>query len=516
MKILEKEIQSIVDLYKLKNFNKAELEAKKILKTHPKIAFLYNLLGLVMAAQKKNDEALIYYKKGIEIKPDYAMIYNNLGLLYKDLNKYGEAEEYYKKSIKIDNKLLEALNNLGSLYLELSKHDDAIKFFKRSLEINSKFYVGHYNIGVCYKIIGSFDEAKYHLEKTIDLYPQFYSAHRALSQLKKYKINDKHIDILKKLYQELKINKYGKSEIAFSLGKAHEDIKNFAKAFEFYEQGNKLRRSTIDFSIKKENDEFKLIKSIFVNEFIKPKKITKKDEIIPIFILGMPRSGTTLIEQIISSHPKVHAGDELNYFNNLIKKYFYKGASLSKEKVLQCDEKILNSISKQYIDSLKEISNKRFITDKLPINFKWIGFIKMILPNSKIIHCKRNSKDTCISIYKNFFTNPELNYAYHLDELVDFYNLYFDLMNHWKTNFPESIIEVEYERLIKNPNEEIKKLVKLSGLNWNSSCIEFHKNTRPVKTASDTQVRSKIYPTSLNSSLNYEKFTKDSFIKLKG
>ena len=178
--------------------------------------------------------------------------------------------------------------------------------------------------------------------------------------------------------------------------------------------------------------------------------------------------------------------------------------------------KVIKKIGQEYVNKIKEISGKNEkVTDKLPINFKWIGFIKLILPNSKIIHCTRNPKDICISIYKNYFTNAELNYAYDIEELVNFYNLYEDLMKFWKNNLPGFITEIKYEDLIKNPKKEIPKLIKNCNLSWNENCIKFYNNKRAIKTASDVQVRNKIYTSSIDSWKNYERYLKRDFAKLK-
>ena len=164
---------------------------------------------------------------------------------------------------------------------------------------------------------------------------------------------------------------------------------------------------------------------------------------------------------------------------------------------------------------LKTLSNKnQFITDKLPINFIWIGLIKIVLPKSIIIHCLRNPKDNCLSIFKNYFVNPKLNFAYKLDEIVEFYNLYSDLMKHWKNIFPESIHDVKYENLINNPKKNIQSMLKFSNVEWDDRCMKFYQNKRAIKTASDSQARKKIYKTSVNSWKNYKNDMSKYFSKL--
>jgi hypothetical protein len=230
----------------------------------------------------------------------------------------------------------------------------------------------------------------------------------------------------------------------------------------------------------------------------------------------MPRSGTTLVEQIISSHPKVFGGDELYFLPDLIKNNFYMnyGKLLLKQNN-NIKKKDLKLIGQKYINDLMKISNKsEKVTDKLPINFKWIGLIKLILPNSIIIHCVRNSKDNCFSIFKNFFASKNLNFAYNLDEITDFYNLYHDLIRHWKKTLPKFIVDIEYEQIIENPEQQIKNLIEKCNLDWNKNCLKFYENKRLIKTASDIQARKKIYKSSINSWKNYKKNLQNSFQKL--
>ena len=172
-------------------------------------------------------------------------------------------------------------------------------------------------------------------------------------------------------------------------------------------------------------------------------------------------------------------------------------------------------IGREYDAKIKNVSNNsERVTDKLPTNFKWVGLIKLILPNSKIIHCKRNPQDNCLSIFKNHFTSGKVNFAYNLNEIVDFYNLYLDLMNFWNDLLPNFVVNINYEDLINNSEFEIRKLLKSCNLDWSDNCLNFYKNKRPIRTASDVQARSKIYKSSIGLWKNYEKNLKIAFSKL--
>ena len=509
-KNLKKQIQIILNLYNSKNLVKAEILNKKLISVYPKLAYLYNLLGLILTGQQKFDEAINWYKKGLEIKADYAWIYNNLGSIYQSKGFFTKAENYFKRSIELDSKIAEPHNNLGNLNLFLNKHQQAIACFENALNINAEYFISHYNLGITYKSIGKFKEAKKHFKKTIEIKVDFYSAHRALSQITKYTEKDDHFIFLKKVYKDSKIRGEEKSEIAFALGKASEDVKDFKNAFKYFSDGNLFRRKNLVFSIKKEKEEFHKIKNIFNKNLFEKHTQFRNLDTKAIFIVGMPRSGTTLVEQILSSHSNVFGGDELNYLPYLIKKNFPNLYD-----IINVDDKMLNEISKEYVNSLNALSNNSSrVTDKLPINFKWIGFIKLLLPKSKIVHCIRNPKDNCLSIFKTYFATKKLNYAYDLDEISEFYHIYKDLMDYWRTLLPDFVFDIQYEKIINNPEKEIRNLLKECKLFWDNKCLKFYENKRPIKTASDTQARKKIYKSSINAWKNYEIYLKDFFKKI--
>tara|TARA_Y100000590_G_scaffold302684_1_gene341214 strand:+ start:2852 stop:4414 length:1563 start_codon:yes stop_codon:yes gene_type:complete len=519
MQSLQKEIQFLVDLYKAKQLEKAEITANKLIKANPRIALLYNILGLILSDQNKIEEAIKCYEHGLKVNPEFAMIYNNLGSIYKSRSEYSKAEEYYKKAIQYQSNMPEPYNNLGNLYRSTNRYDECETSYKKAIENNPKFYWAFYNLGIHLTNMGNFDEAKNAFNATIKINPKFYPAHRSLSRIKKYKTKeDEHIKLLLKLYNEIKTNNGGNSvDLSFALGKAHEDIKSFEKSFEFYKEGNFLQRQIIKFSISDEKYNFERIKNFFkVDLFNKLKNVGCMDK-SPIFILGMPRSGTTLVEQIISSHNKVFGAGEIEFLPKILNLNLGKNymESLTSE-IINLDDKNLKEMGNEYVNKIKNISsNKSFITDKLPLNFLHIGFIKLMLPNSKIIHCKRNSKDNILSIFKNHFPYSKISYAYDLKEIVEYYNLYEDLMTHWNVVLPNQIFSICYEDLINNTENKIKELLANCNLEWDDNCLNFYKNKRAIVTASDAQIRNKINNKSINSWENYEKNLKEYFLNLK-
>jgi len=229
-----------------------------------------------------------------------------------------------------------------------------------------------------------------------------------------------------------------------------------------------------------------------------------------IFILGMPRSGTTLVEQIISSHPDVYGSGELNFLARVVYKNFFKEDKINFiDNLTKLNNEDLSLIKNQYFSFIENFnSDKVYLTDKALFNFQWIGFIKILFPEAKIINCVRDPKDNCLSIYKNLFEN-EGHWCYNKKELVDCYKLYIDLMKFWNKKIPGEIYDIKYEDLIANPESEIKNLIFAAGLNWDEKCLKYNENKNVIKTLSVNQARKKIYSTSVSLYEKYKPFLKD-------
>ena len=517
MENLKIKIQLVVDLYRLRDFVKAEGICNQLISENPKNVFLYNLLGLILVGQDKIDDALNCYQKGIDLDQNNAMIYNNIALLYTN-NKFDnkKAEYFYNKSIKANPINPEAYNNLGTLYKSVDRFEEAINCFKKAIDNNSKFVQAYHNLGNIYITVGKISEAKKTLFEAISVDPYYTNSHRTLSRLVKYNKEDDHFKKLKKINNEKNIKISDKINIAFALGKAYEDMNDYKNSFKMYQEANTLHDERIKYSIVRDKNRFKNIKNIFHKELFEKFRNTGFLNSSPIFILGMPRSGTSLAEQILSSHSEVFGAGERIIIVKLLQKYFgEKNLSLFFEDDKNFNKDLFSIIGKEYVSAIKNISdNSSRFTDKLPENFFWIGLIKLILPNAKILHCSRDPRDNCFSLFKNYFPNNSLDYSYNLHNVVEYYNLYYDLMNYWKNLFPKFIFEVKYENLVSNTEKEIRSMLNFCDLQWDNKCLDFYKNKRAVKTASDVQARNKIYSSSINLWKKYENFFKLYFDKL--
>lgn len=292
--------------------------------------------------------------------------------------------------------------------------------------------------------------------------------------------------------------------LGFGLGKAYEDLKQYDQSLKMYITANSLERRTNNYSIEREKGYFDRIKKTFNQSFVQSlKEHGCKDE-APVFVLGMPRSGTSLVEQILDCHSEIYGAGELDLFFNLAMNSDYGKPGLSE--AIKRPEEIaeeIRELGEEYCSSLRELSDNRFVIDKLPHNFLHIGLIKLALPNAKIIHCKRKPEDNCLSLFKTYFS-ANIGFSYDLTELGKYHLLYQDLMEHWHATFPGQIFDVNYEEMINDQEKTTKGILEYCGLEWDVACLEFHKSNRPVKTASVAQVRKPIYKSSVDKWKRYE------------
>ena len=335
-----------------------------------------------------------------------------------------------------------------------------------------------------------------------------------LSSAKKLDLNDARVSKMIEIYSS-NISQLEKMLIGFGLAKVMEDNKKYDESASYLENANALRRDNFsNFNIKVIEDQFNLIENTFTKHFFKKNKFEFSHDITPIFILGMPRSGTTLAEQIISSHPNVHGCGEINDLTESINDIFPQldSATMLNE-VKNAEANMFDKIGRKYLSRLKYYSNHKVFTDKMPFNFKVLGLIKVCLPNAKIIHCYRSPNDNLLSIYKNYFSTDIMPWAYNKIELKKYYNLYRKLMTHYREVLGEFIFDLNYETLTTHPKQEITKILTFCNLDWNDSCLNIENNNKAIFTASVSQAREKINTNSHSGWKKFEKYIPELFFK---
>ena len=497
---LKKQVSIMINLFQTKRFDSVIDKGKILIKKFPDQAIFHNITSLACMAIDKNFEAKKILLKILEEKPMNITILNNLGLASVKCGDNDEAKGYYDKALKIKPDFLDALVNLGNLKLKINKSEQAKELFVKAIKIDKQIIPAKISLAGYYEQLGSFEKAKEIYREIIKDEPNYTIADKSFSLIHKYKQNDEHIKIMEEKLSK-NINDEGTKWLSFALGKAYEDIGNYKKSFNFYENGNMIYKKTTKYELKNDVSYFEKIKKIFKYNKINP--IDDYGQKI-IFILGMPRSGTTLTEQILSSHKDVYGGGELSFLKEGIEKKLF---SENEDLTLSAEElkpEILNDIKDYYLKKIEIYKNeKKYLVDKAPLNFKWIGFIMAIFPNSKIIHCTRDPMAICWSNYKNTFSSKSMNYTYDFNDLAGFYKAYDDLMKFWIKKFDSKIFNMSYENLVGNKESETRRILKFCDLEWDNNCLKFHENKRSVSTASLAQVRQPLYSSSLKKWKNY-------------
>ena len=509
--LLKKEFEKLTNLFKANEYDLAISGAKKLLKKFNNNSTLINFLGCCYQQLGKFEEAKSRFIMALQFDSNNLPAMNNLANTYKTLKEYDEAEEYYERIIKKYPNYINALVNYGNMKRHFNDLDSALELLKRASNINPKNRNAVYNLALAQQANGNFKEAKENANKLLTIFPNDTEADKILSVDNKYNENDPHLLSMEKKILSKDLTDNQKFNLHFALSKAYEDIFNYEKAFNHMQSGNNIKRRSIDYSIKSEIKLFEEIKEKFINlDFKETDKIDKnKDNLI--FIVGMPRSGTTLVHQIISSHKNVYGAGEVDFLHDEIINHFFKTNDDKKEVNLTTK---LNNVRSSYLEHLKHYKFKEpYMIDKAPLNFMWIGFIKFIFPNSKVIHCDRNVNDICLSLYKNLFTG--LNWCYSENEIATFYNLYQDIMDFWHNKLPGFVYDIKYESLISNTKTEIQNIIDFCGLPIDENCYNFHKNKTPIKTASISQARKSVYSTSINLSDKYSARLDNLFKQIK-
>jgi tetratricopeptide (TPR) repeat protein len=397
-----------------------------------------------------------------------------------------------------------ALAGVGDALNILGRASEAHHAFERLLVLDPGNAIGHYGIGSAMAQLGHHAQARSSFEYAIALAPKHATYHRALAETEPFIENDSRLTALEMLArEEQNLADDQKIELHFALAKAYDDLKRYSAAFEHLQIGNTLKRRLVAYDEAALGEFFREISSAFTPQVMR--RETGYPSAVPIFIVGMPRSGTSLVEQILASDPSVFGAGELTTMQALIAKGF-AGGSYPRD-IAGLPDEVLHRFGLEYVRSLgTPVAGVTHVVDKLPANFRHIGLIRLALPNARIIHLRRDPLDTCLSCYSKLFLNG-LNYTYDLGELGRYYRLYDGLMAHWRAVLPAgAMLEVQYETLICDFENQARRIVEYCGLGWNDRFLSFHDADRPVRTHSQAQVRQPLFTSSIGRWRRYEAF----------
>jgi tetratricopeptide (TPR) repeat protein len=467
-------------------------------------------LGFALLHLNQIDEAQFYFEKTLQLNPNHAEAYYGISKTYLERQEFISSENYIHKAIAIDPEQVDFYQLLGSIYNERGEHLKALSYLNHAISMNSTSPSLTLSKGSIFMEMGEIAKAEEQFLKIAE-HPMInirVSAHYSLVQLQKIKTENYSLKMLLSMVNEIQnVSPDNHPYIYFALGKCFDDLGEWPQAFEYFNQGCHLKRKRISYN---NSDQVQLTHRML--EFFTPKTIENlrnyaNMSALPIFIVGMPRSGSTLVEQILSSHPQVYGAGELKYFNRLINHPVENSGNILRypENLLHLSPAIYRRMLEQYLQYLRFFSYDAIrITDKMLYNFNFIGIIHTLFPNAKIIHVRRNPIDTCLSCYTKLFREAHL-YSYDLIELGQYYLCYEHIMNHWRNTLPAGAwLEMDYENLIHHFEVESKRLIEYCDLTWNPACLTFYTSKRQVRTASFMQVRQPIYQSSVNRWRRFE------------
>jgi tetratricopeptide (TPR) repeat protein len=429
----------------------------------------------------------------------------SLGNILHALGRGQDAIECFENILKVKPDFPHVRCSKANVMRQLGQVDEAIEHYENALDQDPDYAEGHYNIGLAYQDLGEKDKALAAFRKVVTLDVNCGKAWLGISAVAKNAFDEEEVNTLLTMLQSAETASAERMGLAFALGKHFENSGRHEEAAAQYLQANSLKRAVFDYDIDKDLLAMNNLRSRFDSDFLDKWRDTGCPDRKPIFIVGMPRSGTTLVEQILASHPKVFGAGELTLLARAIIETFPMpdGVDYTGELDEASTEKF-QTIATKYLDDLPS-TDADYVTDKLPHNFLNVGMIRILFPNASIVHCRRDPRDTCFSIYKNLFGAYGHFYAYELQELARYYVGYAALMDHWEDVMPGKLHTVAYENMVDNQEQTTRVLLETCGLEWDPACLEFHKTRRPIATISASQVRQPVYRGSIGAWKAYEK-----------
>jgi tetratricopeptide (TPR) repeat protein len=526
-------------LLDLGRVDEAVASFRRSLAIKPDYADAHSNLGNALRILGRLEDSVRSCRQAIEIEPDFAVAHSNLGIALKELGQFEDAVRSCRRALEISPNLAEAYNNLGNSLRDLGRGrlNEAVSSYRSAIEIKPRFAEAHNNLGIVLRLQGRMAEAEASCRRALEINPMFGAAVASLAELHAdagqfsaaEDLFRRAISIEPRLHQAWaaipRLRKMTAEDwvwlaeaerivaqplpprheidLRFAIGKYFDDVGEFEKAFIAYGRANEIMKARrAPFNRQKMTRSVDAIINFYDREWVDLARRNSNAAARPVLIVGMPRSGTTLVEQILASHPSVYGAGELSFWHD---------ASAAFESSVHSGDpgtRIVPTLAEDYLRLLEGLSPDSLrVVDKMPSNFRHLGLIHAALPNARIIHLQRNSIDTCLSIYFQHFELAH-SYANDLDDLAHYYGQYVRIMQHWRSTLPgDAILDLSYEALIDDQEAVCRKLLEFVGLSWDPRCIEFHRYGSAVTTtASKWQVRQKIGTSSVGRWRNYEKF----------
>ncbi|MDJ0748343.1 MAG: sulfotransferase [Woeseiaceae bacterium] len=496
-----------LSLQRMGNFQEAEQIYRDVLIRDPENVDALRLLAGVAMRAKQWGDAQTLLDRALELAPDFFQGWMDLGLAKQEQDDIDGAVAAYKRAIRLEPNKPSGYGAVATASALAGEHDNAIEFFEKALEREPANASALAGIGHVLKTVGRQEEAIATYRKCIEHNPGHGETWWSLANLKTFEFSDAEVDTMLAQVESGQLPDEPLANFEFALGKAFEDREDYERSFEFYDRGNTNRRQRERYDPVQTADSHDEFISIFSKEFLAQHEGSGDDSDAPIFIVGLPRSGSTLIEQILASHPDVEGTHELPDLGRVARSI---GLSRSDRKaypraVVELGAGELAQLGADYLERTRRHRPEGLahFTDKLPNNYVHVGFLHLILPNAKIINAKRHPLDSCLGSFKQLFARGQ-PFTYDQFELGEFYLEYQRLMEHWHEVLPGKVLDVQYEHVVEDLEVQVRRILDYCGLAWDDACLRFWETDRAVKTASSEQVRKPIYSSAKHRWRNYE------------
>ena len=477
----------------------------------PADAALRNALGVAQEAQQRHAEAETAYRAALEVDPGLADAHANLGNCLRRLGRPVEAEASLARAIELRPAFAVAHFNLGVLLQERGEAERAIAEYRRALEHRPDYVEALNNLGSVLRTQGFVDEARAAFERVLELRPTQVEAHCNLAQFKTYRPGDPHIEqLLSQQHRLPALPEDGRVRYWFTVGKMLEDAGRHDESFAAYAAGNRAKHAVTPWDEAAHLALRRRVVAAFPRERLARPVAPPADGPTPVFIVGMPRSGTSLLEQVLATLPDVHGAGEITWLGETLQSACDEAADAGfrfPESLAAWPDEALVALGRRYVERLRALApGATHVVDKLPDNFMHLGLIHLMLPGARIVHAMRDPMDSCFSCFSRLFTGDNLGYTYDLGAVGRYWLSYDEIMRHWHAALPPGrILDVPYEAMVSDLERQARRLVDYLGAPWDDRCLGFHDNRRVVRTASVAQVRKPIYRTSVARWKPYER-----------
>jgi Flp pilus assembly protein TadD len=481
------------------------------LRINPDQPSAHNNLGVIQRELKAEEEALSHFFKAVALEPENAEYLCNLATLLRDMKRGEEALPYYRRAMAHGLDKAEIHHSMATILVSLNQQEEALHHFQRSLELFENNAQAHHALGNLLTTLGKFDEAEVHFRRAIMIKPEKTESYRQLVHMHPIARTDKDLATqIETLLDNTTLTDPATADLHFALGKYHDSRAEYDDAFKHYRSANALMRKEVKFDRNEFKERIDALIATFTSNLFAEHCSTNNSQ-RAVIICGLPRSGTTLTEQILASHPSVYGAGELTFWGDQEHKLQDESlANNSKypESVTHLKKNQFNAFGEAYLATLNELAKPEstYITDKMPGNFLHLGLIHLALPHAKVIYCNRHPLDNAISIF--FLRFGGLHpYAYDLDDLAFYIGEHHRLLQHWRNVFSkEQFLEIQYEDTVVDLERTARTLISFIGLPWDERCLDFHNTKRPIRTASQWQVRQPIYDSSVGRWKNYQSY----------